>query len=73
MARCKIYEIQGPDPSKTAGAVRCHRTAVAKLEIDDKEINICKKHQGKAWQHFRSGGWVYAVDLSAQPRKRHKK
>ena len=73
MARCKIYEIQGPDPSKPAGAVRCHRTAVAKVEIDDKEINICKKHQGKAWQHFRTGGWAYAVNLNAPTRKRKKK
>jgi hypothetical protein len=73
LARCKIYEIQGPDPSKTSGAVRCHRTAVAKIEIDDKEINICKKHQGKGWEHFRTGGWAYAVDLNAEPRKRRKK
>jgi hypothetical protein len=73
LARCKIYEIQGPDPSKTSGAVRCHRTAVAKIEIDDKDINICKKHQGKGWQHFRTGGWVYAVDLNAPPPKRRKK
>jgi hypothetical protein len=73
LARCKIYEVQGPDPSKTAGAVRCHRPAVAKIAIDDKEFNICKKHGGKGWQHFRTGGWLYAVDLNAQPRKRRKK
>jgi len=29
VARCKIYEIQGPDPSRTAGALRCHRDAVS--------------------------------------------
>jgi hypothetical protein len=75
VARCKIYEIQGPDPSQTASAVRCHREATAKIAIDSREVPVCKRHRGKEWQAFRKGGWPYAVNLDADPpkKKRRKK
>jgi hypothetical protein len=73
VARCKIYEIQGPDPSRTAGAVRCHREAVDKITIDDHKFNICKKHAGKGWAHFVADGWPYAVDIKAPPVKKKRK
>ena len=69
MARCKAYEIQGPDPAKTAGAVRCVRDAAVKVKVDGKSYSVCKKHQGKAWKLFRKGGWLYAVDLDAKKKK----
>ncbi len=70
MARCKIYEIQGPDPARTAAAVRCHRTADAKVTIGNRKFDICKKHQGSGWELFERGGWLYAVDLNSKPPKR---
>ena len=73
MARCKIYEIQGPDPGQTAGAIRCHRDADRKVAIDGREVPICKKHRGKAWHLFRAEGWPYAVDLDAEPPAKRKK
>jgi hypothetical protein len=73
VARCKIYEIQGPDPSQTAGAIRCHRDADRKVAIDGREVPICKKHRGKAWHLFRAGGWSYAIDLDAEPPVKGKK
>jgi hypothetical protein len=66
MPRCKTYEIKGPDPAKTASAVRCVRDSAGKLKVDGKSYPVCKKHHGKAWQLFRKGGWLYAVDLDAK-------
>jgi hypothetical protein len=65
MARCKVYEIQGSDASRTASAVRCHRDAVKKVKVDGKEYPICKKHRGVRWHLFTKDGWAYAVDLEA--------
>lgn len=73
MARCKVYEIEGPDPSKTAGAVRCHRDGVSKVTIDGHDVMVCKKHRGKNWKLFRKSGWTYAVDLDADPPKSRKR
>ena len=73
MARCKVYEIQGPDPAQMAGAVRCHRDAVATIEIDNQTFKICEEHQGEAWELFLSDGWSYAVDLDAKPTKKAKR
>lgn len=64
MARCKVYEIQGPDAARTAGAARCHRDAAAtKLKLDDRKYAVCKRHRGDAWQLFVKDGWLYAVEL----------
>jgi len=67
MARCQVYEIQGPDPSRTAAAVRCHRPSVAEISLDDRSFRICKHHQAKRWERFVTGGWLYAVDLASAP------
>ena len=66
MARCKTYEIQGPDPGKTAGAVRCARESTGKLEVDGKKYPVCKKHHGDAWNLFVKDGWLYAVNLKSK-------
>jgi hypothetical protein len=66
MARCKVYEIQGADPARTAGAVRCACDSAGKVKVDGKSYSVCKKHRGKAWKLFRKGGWLYAVDLDAK-------
>jgi hypothetical protein len=73
VARCKVYEIQGPDPAQTASAVRCHREAVGKVKIDAREFPICKKHRADDWQLFRKGGWPYAVNLDSSPPKKKRK
>jgi hypothetical protein len=72
VARCKIYEIQGPDPSRTAGALRCHRDAVSNVEVDaPPPVPVCDHHRSVKWSLFRgSDGWTYAVDVDAQPRTR---
>lgn len=74
MARCKVYEIQGPDASRASGAQRCHHDATTKIEVDGHKISVCKKHDGGRWTLFRADdGWVYAVDLDAPPTKNKKK
>ncbi len=69
MARCKAYEIQGSDPSRTAGAVRCHRTATATASIGRRSFPVCKRHRGGKWQLFIEGGWLYAVNDASHPPK----
>ena len=63
MATCKIYEIQGPDPKRTAGAVRCHRDATDNVEVDGVRRAICEHHQDRVWQLFVNGAWVFAINL----------
>ena len=71
MARCKVYEIQGPDPSRTAGAVRCHRDSDGTREVDKQTFPICSYHDKKRWQVFVKDRWLYAVDLTApEPKKK---
>jgi hypothetical protein len=66
MARCKAYEIQGPNPAKTASAERCARESAGKLKVDGKSFPVCKKHHAKAWDLFMKDGWLYAVNLNAK-------
>jgi hypothetical protein len=73
LARCKAYEVKGPDPSRTSAAERCAREAVAKSVINGKTYAICKRHQGGRWRLFVDGGWLYAVDLRAEPVLKRKK
>jgi hypothetical protein len=64
VARCKVYEIQGPDAARTAGATRCHRDATAtKLKLDDRKYPVCKQHRSDKWELFVKGGWLYAIEL----------
>jgi hypothetical protein len=70
VARCKVYELQGPDPSRTAGAVRCTRDAVRRHEIDGKKFPICKHHDRKKWDLFVKDSWLYAVDLNSRAVKK---
>jgi hypothetical protein len=65
LARCKVYEIQGSDPSRTAGAVRCHRDADGTRELDGLQVTICRQHAADGWRLFSEDRWVYAVDLGA--------
>lgn len=52
MARCQAYVIQGPNPAKTASAVRCVRDSAGKVKLDGKSYPVCKKHHDKAWKLF---------------------
>ena len=61
--RCRVYEIQGSDPSRTAGAVRCHRDADGTRELDGLRVPICRRHAADGWSLFTDERWVYAVDL----------
>ena len=67
MARCKVYEIKGPDAKRTGGAERCTRDAVSKTSMDGRSYPTCKRHQGSAWKLFVKGGWLYALDPKAEP------
>jgi hypothetical protein len=73
VARCKVYEIQGPDPGRTAGAVRCHRNSHGDIGVDGKTYPICRDHSHKQWEFFVKDRWLYAVDLNAPAPKRHKR
>jgi hypothetical protein len=73
MARCKLYEIPGPDAARTASAVRCHREATSQVTVDGKTVRACEKHRAKKWTPFMRDGWVYVVDLAAEPPKRSSK
>ena len=63
--RCRVYEIQGSDPSRTAGAVRCHRDADGIRELDGLHVPICHRHAAHGWSLFAEDRWVYAIELSA--------
>ena len=70
MARCKAYEIQGSDPARTVGAVRCLRDAMStKLKLDDRKYPVCKRHRGDSWQLFVKDGWLYAIELDKRKSK----
>ncbi len=70
MSRCKVYEIQSPDASQTAGAVRCHREATpTKFKLDDRKYPVCKRHRGDSWQLFVKDGWLYAIELGKRKSK----
>jgi hypothetical protein len=66
MARCKAYEIQGPQANKKASAVRCVRDAAGKEVVDGRSFPVCKKHRGKAWTLFVADGWLYAIQLDVK-------
>jgi hypothetical protein len=73
MARCKVYEIQGPDPARRWRAERCVRPAAGKTTVDGKSYPICKRHKSRSWNLFIGDGWLYAIDLTAdaaKPKKR---
>jgi hypothetical protein len=63
VAICRVYEIQGPDPKGTAGALRCLRDAADEIRVDGVRLSICENHGGNVWHLFANGGWVYAVNL----------
>jgi hypothetical protein len=73
VARCKVYEIQGPDPARRWRAERCVRPATGKSTVDGKSYPICKRHKGTRWTLFIGDGWLYAIDLNATPMKSKKK
>jgi hypothetical protein len=74
VARCKVYEIKGPDPQRTSGAERCVRDVAGEAVIDGRKYRICKHHQDSRWELFVDGGWLYAVDPEAKPtKKKHHK
>jgi hypothetical protein len=65
VATCKIYEIQGRDPKRTAGALRCLRDATDNVEVDGVRRAICEHHQDGVWHLFVNGAWVFAISLDA--------
>jgi hypothetical protein len=72
VARCKVYEIQGSDAERTAGAVRCHREATgAKIKLDDRKYPVCKRHHGDSWRLFVTDGWLYAVAVGKGTKRRN--
>jgi hypothetical protein len=60
-----VYEIRGSDPSRTAGAVRCHRDADGIRELDGLRVPLCRRHAAEGWRLFSEDGWVYALDLGS--------
>jgi hypothetical protein len=70
VARCKVYEIRGPDPSRTAGALRCTRDVVRRRRLDGKKFPLCKHHDRKKWGLFVRESWLYAVDLNSKAVKK---
>jgi hypothetical protein len=69
VARCKVYEVQGPDPGRTAGAVRCHRDAHGATAVDGRDYAICRHHSHRRWELFVKDRWLYAVDLNAEAQR----
>jgi hypothetical protein len=66
VARCKVYEIQGPDASRTASARRCVREATDLAVVGRRVVAVCHKHERKPWELFGGkDGWVYAVNMNA--------
>jgi hypothetical protein len=73
VARYKVYEIQGPDPARRWRVERCVRPAAGKTTIDGKTYPICKRQKGAGWNLFIGDGWLYAINLKANPPKSTKK
>jgi hypothetical protein len=66
VSRCKVYEVQGPDLSRTAGARRCVREATERAVVASRVVAVCERHDGPPWELFEGkGGWVYAVNRNA--------
>ena len=67
MSRCKVYEVQGPDPSRTASAQRCHRDATGSAVVGTRVVAVCTRHDEKPWELFLgSDQWLYAVNVRAE-------
>jgi hypothetical protein len=73
MARCKVYEIKGPDAERTASAERCVREATGDVVIGGRRYRLCDRHQESRWKRFVEEGWLYGVDPKAEPLKKRKK
>ena len=65
-AHCKAYEIRGRDPTRTAGAVRCHRNADLKVTIDGRTFPLCAAHHEARWESFVQGVWLFVVDPKSE-------
>ncbi len=72
LARCKVYEIKGPDKKRTGGAERCTREVATKISVNGRSYPLCKRHLGGRWNLFVDGGWLYAIDENAEPVKKRK-
>ena len=64
---CKAYEIRGPDPARTAGAVRCHRNADSTATVDGRPFAICATHDEGRWTRFVQDGWLFVLDPRSEP------
>jgi hypothetical protein len=69
---CKAYEIRGPDPARTAGAVRCHRNADSTAAVDGRTFPICITHDDVHWTKFVQHGWLFVLDPRSEPTSRSK-
>lgn len=73
MARCKVYEIKGPDSKRIAGAERCVNEAASEVAMKVRRFRVCQRHQKDRWRLFVEGGWFYAVDPKSDPTKKRKR
>src|SRR4051794_33842051 len=65
--RCKAYEIRGPDRSRTAGAVRCHRNAQYTVTIDGRMFPLCAEHGAARWANHPLERGREPRDSAARP------
>jgi hypothetical protein len=49
------------------------RQAAGKTTVDGKTYPICKRHKAAGWNLFIGDGWLYAINLKADPPKSKKK
>ena len=78
VSRCKVYEIQGPDASRTSSAQRCHWDATGLAVVGTRVVAVCARHDGEPWELWElfggKGGWLYAVNVAADvPAEKNKK
>jgi hypothetical protein len=74
VARCKVYEVQGPDRSHPASAHRCRRDATELAIVDHRVVSVCAKHDHEPWELFVGADqWLYALNPNADPMTEKKK
>ena len=64
MTGCTIFEIQGSDPSRIAGAVRCDRSAVGMTILAEAEFPRCEHHGNSEWTFFTEDRSCYGMRRS---------
>jgi hypothetical protein len=71
MGRCRVREIPGIDPARTADAIHCYRDATTQIAQDGYLYAVCDDHRDARWQLFVKMRWLYAIrPLPEPPRPR---